>query len=172
MQKKDDEDELLLSIFKQIHINLPFLEAMIQRPKGSNVQKDLLLQKEKLKKAASSVKLSEECSAIIQRSLPRKEGNPGIFTLPYLIRPLAVDFVVLEMDEDELVLIILGQPFLIIARDVSKYSRNNYLHCVDHTTKLVQEQWVDTIDHDGTCVEAEEDGDPNEVHAVSFYPGT
>ncbi|GJU01441.1 hypothetical protein Tco_1111779 [Tanacetum coccineum] len=28
-QKKDDEDERLLSIFKQIHINLPFLEAMI-----------------------------------------------------------------------------------------------------------------------------------------------
>ncbi|GKF25439.1 hypothetical protein Tco_0081333, partial [Tanacetum coccineum] len=26
-QKKDDEDERLLSIFKQIHINLPFLEA-------------------------------------------------------------------------------------------------------------------------------------------------
>ncbi|GKF94656.1 hypothetical protein Tco_0284356 [Tanacetum coccineum] len=28
-QKKDDEDERLLSIFKQIHINLPFLETMI-----------------------------------------------------------------------------------------------------------------------------------------------
>ncbi|GJR04831.1 hypothetical protein Tco_0527815 [Tanacetum coccineum] len=36
-QKKDDEDERLLSIFKQIHINLPFLEAMIHMPKGANV---------------------------------------------------------------------------------------------------------------------------------------
>ncbi|GJQ90449.1 putative reverse transcriptase domain-containing protein [Tanacetum coccineum] len=34
-QKKDDEDERLLSIFKQIHINLSFLEAMIYMPKGS-----------------------------------------------------------------------------------------------------------------------------------------
>ncbi|GJT55178.1 hypothetical protein Tco_0990232 [Tanacetum coccineum] len=34
-QKKDDEDEKLLLIFKQIHINLPFLEAMIHMPKGS-----------------------------------------------------------------------------------------------------------------------------------------
>nr|GEX64189.1 hypothetical protein [Tanacetum cinerariifolium] len=89
-QKKDDEDEQLLSVFKQIHINLPFLEALIHMPKGAKVLKDLLSHKEKLKKAASSVKLSEECSAIIQRNLPQKERDPGSFTLPCLIRPLAV----------------------------------------------------------------------------------
>ncbi|GKB84004.1 reverse transcriptase domain-containing protein [Tanacetum coccineum] len=71
-QKRDDEDERILSIFKQIHINLPFLEAMIHMPKGAKVLKDLLSHKEKLEKVASSVKLSEECSAIIQRNLPRK----------------------------------------------------------------------------------------------------
>ncbi|GJZ31276.1 hypothetical protein Tco_0576323 [Tanacetum coccineum] len=75
-QKKDDEDKRLLSIFKQIHINLPFLESMIHMPKGAKVLKDLLSNKEKLKKAASSVKLSEECSTIIQRSLPQKEEDP------------------------------------------------------------------------------------------------
>ncbi|GJW49423.1 ribonuclease H-like domain-containing protein [Tanacetum coccineum] len=36
-QKKDDEDERLLLIFKQIHINLPFLEAMIHMPKGRSL---------------------------------------------------------------------------------------------------------------------------------------
>ncbi|GJX31416.1 reverse transcriptase domain-containing protein [Tanacetum coccineum] len=173
-QKKDDEEERLLSIFKQIHINLPFLEAMIHMPKGAKVLKDLLSHNEKLEKVASSVKLSEVCFAIIQRSLPQKEGDPGSFTLPCLIGPLAiknalaylgasinlmphsvfrrlrisklkptkmsiqlvdrsvkypirvydnllvkvskfifpVDFVVFEMDKDELVLIILGWPFL------------------------------------------------------------
>ncbi|GKD72462.1 reverse transcriptase domain-containing protein, partial [Tanacetum coccineum] len=89
-QKKDDEDERLLSIFKQIHINLLFLEAMIHMPKGAKVLKDLLSHKEKLEKAASSVKLSDDCSAIIQRSLPQKEGDPGSFTMPCLIGPLAV----------------------------------------------------------------------------------
>ncbi|GKC97589.1 hypothetical protein Tco_1167864 [Tanacetum coccineum] len=69
-QKKDDEDERLLSIFKQIHINLSFLEAMIHMPKGANFLKDLPSYKEKLEKVASLVKLSEKCSAIIQRSLP------------------------------------------------------------------------------------------------------
>ncbi|GJR20077.1 hypothetical protein Tco_0968604 [Tanacetum coccineum] len=63
---------------------------MIHMPKGSEVLKDLLSNKEKLERASSSVKLSEECSAVIQRSFPQKEGNPGSFTLPCLIGPLAV----------------------------------------------------------------------------------
>ncbi|GKA43799.1 hypothetical protein Tco_0736523 [Tanacetum coccineum] len=79
-QKIDDDDERILSIFRQIHINLPFLEAMIHMPKGAKVLKDLLSHKEKLKKVASSVKLDEECSTVIQRSLPQKEGDPGCNT--------------------------------------------------------------------------------------------
>ncbi|GJZ93704.1 hypothetical protein Tco_0665907 [Tanacetum coccineum] len=79
--KRDDEDERILSIFKQIHINLPFLKAMIHMPKGAKVLKDLLSHKEKLEKAAISVKLSKECSAIIQRGLPKKEGDPGSFNI-------------------------------------------------------------------------------------------
>ncbi|GKC39374.1 putative nucleotidyltransferase, ribonuclease H [Tanacetum coccineum] len=52
----------------------------------------------------------------------------------------------------------------------SKHSRNDYLYYADHTAKLVREQWVDTIDHDGKWAEEEEEGDYNEVQAVSFYP--
>ncbi|GJU83277.1 hypothetical protein Tco_1285642 [Tanacetum coccineum] len=88
--KKDDKGKRLLSIFKQIHINLPFLEAMIHMPKGAKLWNYLHSHKEKLEKAASLVKPSEECSAIIQRSLPQKEGDLGSFTLPCLIRPLTV----------------------------------------------------------------------------------
>ncbi|GJX41874.1 DNA-directed DNA polymerase [Tanacetum coccineum] len=108
-----------------------------------------------------------------------------------------VDFVVLEMDEDELVPIILRRPFLATARAVinlhkgklslrvgsetvtfnirksmkSKHSHDNYLYCADHTAKLVQEQWVDTVNHDGKWNDEEEE-DSNEVLAVSFYPRT
>ncbi|GKB46256.1 DNA-directed DNA polymerase [Tanacetum coccineum] len=221
-QKKDDEDERLLSIFKQIHINLPFLEAMIHMPKGGKVLKDLLSHKEKLKKAASSVKLSEECSAIIQRSLPQKEGDLGSFTLRCLIDPLPVknaladlgasinlmpyslfrrlgisklkhtkmsiqladrsikypigvcenllvkiskfifpvDFVVLEMDEDELVPIILGRPFLATTRAVIDV----------HEGKLSLRVGIDTINHNGKWTEEEEEENSNEALAVSFYP--
>ncbi|GJR40050.1 DNA-directed DNA polymerase [Tanacetum coccineum] len=183
---------------------------MIHMPKGAKVLKDLLSHKEKLKKAASSVKLSEECSTIIQRSLPQKEGDPGSFTLPCIIESLAVknaladlgasinlmphslfqqlgisklkptkmsiqladqsikypigvcenllvkvgkfiflgDFVILEMDEDDLVPIILGQPF------------------------LAMEQRVDIVNHDRKWTEEEEEEDSNKALIVSFYPRT
>ncbi|GJW49713.1 reverse transcriptase domain-containing protein [Tanacetum coccineum] len=209
-QKKDDDDERLLSIFKQIHINLPFLEAKIHMPKGGKVLKYLISHKQKLNKASSSVKLSKKCSAVIQRSLPQKEGDPRSFTLPYLIGPLTVKNVmadleaILEMDEDELVLIILGRPFLSMARAVidvhegklslrvgnetvtfnigesmkSKYSRDDYLYCADHTAKIVRGQWVDIITHDGEWVEAEEEGEcqasqgykePQRSHRLEYY---
>ncbi|GJU73840.1 DNA-directed DNA polymerase [Tanacetum coccineum] len=199
-QKKDDEDERLLSIFKQIHINMPFLEAMMHMPKGSKVLKDLLSHKEKLEKAASSVKLSEECSAIIQRSLPQKEGDPGSFTLPWIskLKPtkmsiqladqsikypigvcknllvkiskfiFPVDFVVLEMDEDELFPIILGWPFLDTTRAVID------VHEGKLSLKVGSEidQWVDTVNHDKKWTKKEEEDDSNKVLAVFFYPRT
>ncbi|GJU85755.1 hypothetical protein Tco_1293301 [Tanacetum coccineum] len=46
---------------------------MIYMPKGAKVLKDLLSHKEKLEKAASSVKLSEECSAIIKGVCPKRK---------------------------------------------------------------------------------------------------
>ncbi|GJS06552.1 DNA-directed DNA polymerase [Tanacetum coccineum] len=109
-----------------------------------------------------------------------------------------IDFVVLEMDEDELVSIILGRPFLTMTRVVidvhegklslrvgsetvtfnieksikSKHSRNDYLYCADHTAKLVQEQWIDKVNHDGEWTKEEEGDDLNEMLAVSFYSRT
>nr|GEV85385.1 hypothetical protein [Tanacetum cinerariifolium] len=106
-----------------------------------------------------------------------------------------VDFVVLEMEEDDLVSIILGRPFLATARAVidihkgklslrvrsetitfnigksmkSKHSRDDYLYCANHTVKLVQEQWVNTVNHDGKWTEEEEEEDSNKALVVSFY---
>ncbi|GKA66394.1 hypothetical protein Tco_0766202 [Tanacetum coccineum] len=78
-QKKDDEDERLLSIFKQIHINLPFLEPMIHILKGAKVLKDLLSHKEKLEKAASLGSQHSEIGSVdIQWSLPRKRRDPEV----------------------------------------------------------------------------------------------
>ncbi|GJW36759.1 hypothetical protein Tco_0059679 [Tanacetum coccineum] len=52
----------------------------------------------------------------------------------------------------------------------SKYSRNDYLYCVDHTVKLVHEQWVDTIDHNGKWIKTKEEDNREEIRAISFYP--
>ncbi|GKD44000.1 reverse transcriptase domain-containing protein, partial [Tanacetum coccineum] len=174
-QKKNDEDERLLSIFKQIHINLPFLEAMIHMPKGAKVLKDLLSHKEKLEKAASSVKLSEECSAIIQRSLPQKEGDPGSFTLLCLIGPLAVKNALANLRAS-----INLMPHSVFRRlGISKLKPTKIsIQLADRSIKypigvcenlLVKEQWVDTVNHNGKWTEEEEEEDSNKSLAVSFY---
>nr|GFB57121.1 hypothetical protein [Tanacetum cinerariifolium] len=92
----------------------------------------------------------------------------------------SVDYVVLEMDKDELVSIILGRPFLATTDVViyvhegklslrvenetitfnirkslrSIYYRDNYLYFSDHAAKLIREKWVDIVKHDGKWVEA------------------
>ncbi|GKC45067.1 reverse transcriptase domain-containing protein [Tanacetum coccineum] len=147
-QKKDDENERLLSIFKQIHIDLPFLEAMIRMPNGDKVLKDLLSCKEKLEKEASSVKISEECSIIIQRSLPQKEGDPGSFILPCLIGPLAAKNALADLGTSDL------RESLGKGEQVHLSSR---FHSFGNG-------WRRT--------EAEEEEDSNEVQAVSLYPRT
>ncbi|GJS76000.1 reverse transcriptase domain-containing protein [Tanacetum coccineum] len=104
----------------------------------------------------------------------------------------SVDFVILEINEDELVPIILGRPYLAtdcVVIDVhkgklslrvrnetvtfnlgksmrSRYSRDDYLFCSNHTTKLIQEQWVDTVDYDGKWIETEEEDNPKEIRAI------
>ncbi|GJY61498.1 DNA-directed DNA polymerase [Tanacetum coccineum] len=72
-----------------------------------------------------------------------------------------VDFIILEIDEDELVLIILGRPFLATAMAV-----------IDVHERKLREQWVNIINHDGKWTEDEEDEDFNKALAVSFYPRT
>ncbi|GKB36982.1 DNA-directed DNA polymerase [Tanacetum coccineum] len=110
----------------------------------------------------------------------------------------SIDFMILEIDEDELVPIILGQPFLTTARAVidiherklslrvrnetitfnieksmkSKHSHNDYLYCADHTAKLIHEQWVNTVNHDGKWTEEDEEEDSDKALVVSFYPRT
>ncbi|GJX40272.1 reverse transcriptase domain-containing protein [Tanacetum coccineum] len=129
-QKKDDDR--FLSIFRQIHINLPFLEVIIHMPEGAKVIKDLLSHNEKLEKAASSVKLSEECSASME-----SVGQ-------------ATAHAVIDVHEGKLSLRVRSEiiTFNIGKSMRSKYSRDDYLYYADHTLKLIQEQWVDTVDHD------------------------
>ncbi|GJW47157.1 hypothetical protein Tco_0078803 [Tanacetum coccineum] len=145
-----------------------------------------MLHKEKLEKAAASVKLSEECSAVIQRSLPRKKEIQEASHCHVL---LDLWQLILKIDEDKLVPIILRRPFLATTRAIidvhegklslrvgsetvtfnigksmkSKHSCNDYLYYAHHTAKLVQEQWVDTVNHDEEWTEEEEGDDLNKI---------
>ncbi|XP_073309913.1 uncharacterized protein [Primulina huaijiensis] len=73
-----------LEIFKKLHINIPFAEALAQMPSYAKFLKEILSNKRKLVNF-QIVKLSEECSAILQNKLPPKAKDPGSFSIPCTI---------------------------------------------------------------------------------------
>ncbi|XP_073273299.1 uncharacterized protein [Primulina huaijiensis] len=80
----DDQFAKFLEIFKKIHINIPFADALEQMPNYAKFIKDVMSKKRKLQEF-ETVKLTKECSAILQRKLPQKLKDPGSFTIPCVI---------------------------------------------------------------------------------------
>ena len=64
-----------------MHINIPFIDALWQMPSYAKFLKEILGNKRKLDDY-ETVKLNEECSAIIQRKLPPKIKDLRSFTIP------------------------------------------------------------------------------------------
>ncbi|XP_070014394.1 uncharacterized protein [Nicotiana sylvestris] len=73
-EKLDNQFAKFLEILKQIHINIPFTDALLQMP-------SYLSSKRKLEEV-SVVMLTEKCSAILQNKLSQKLGDSGSFTIP------------------------------------------------------------------------------------------
>ncbi|XP_073017775.1 uncharacterized protein [Primulina eburnea] len=80
----DDQFAKFLEIFKKIHTNLPFADALEQMPNYAKFIKDVLSKKRNLQEF-ETVKLTEECSIILQKKLPQKLKDPGSFTIPCII---------------------------------------------------------------------------------------
>ncbi|XP_060178205.1 uncharacterized protein LOC132608142 [Lycium barbarum] len=77
----DSQFAKFLDTLKQIHINIPFTDALLQVPSYAKFLKEILSSKRKLEEA-SVVVLTKKCSAILQNKLPQKLGDPGSFTIP------------------------------------------------------------------------------------------
>ena len=71
-------------MFKKLHINIPFADALKQMPSYVKFLKDILSQKRRLSDF-ETVNLTEECSAILQRKLPQKLKDQSSFTIPCTI---------------------------------------------------------------------------------------
>ncbi|WVZ24189.1 hypothetical protein V8G54_002733 [Vigna mungo] len=78
-----------LNVFKKLHINIPFAEALEQMPSYAKFMKDLLSKKRKLQED-ETIMLTEECSSIIQQKLPPKLKDPGSFVIPCEIGNITV----------------------------------------------------------------------------------
>ena len=82
--KLDKQFTKFMDVFKKLHINIPFADALEQMPSFVKFMKDILYQKRRLTDF-EIVNLTEECSAILQRKLPQKLNDPGSFTIPCTI---------------------------------------------------------------------------------------
>ena len=82
--KLDKQFTKFMDVFKKLHINIPFADALEQMPSYVKFMKDILSQERRLADF-KTVNLTKECSAILQRKLPRKLKDPGSFTIPCTI---------------------------------------------------------------------------------------
>ena len=68
-------------MLKQLHINIPFVEAISQMLTYVKFLKKLLSKKEKLEEV-SEVTLNEECSTILTKKLPTKQKDLKSLFIP------------------------------------------------------------------------------------------
>ena len=80
-EKNSQQIDKFFQIFKELHFDISFADALILMPKFAATIKQLLNNKEKLSEMAKTP-VSENCSAVILKKLPEKLGDPGKFLLP------------------------------------------------------------------------------------------
>ena len=71
-----------LDIFKKLHINIPFMDALENMPSYVKFMKKILENKKKLGEY-ETIALTEECSAILQKKFPPKLKDLGNFAIPF-----------------------------------------------------------------------------------------
>nr|GEW13138.1 reverse transcriptase domain-containing protein [Tanacetum cinerariifolium] len=133
LREKDDSlAAKFMEIFRDLHFELSFVDALIHMPKFAPMFKKLLNNKDKLIELTKTP-LNENCSELVLKKLPEKLGDPGRFLIPSdrtISKPTGVaenvfvkvgkfyfpaDFVVLDFIADPRVPLILGRPFLSTA---------------------------------------------------------
>ncbi|XP_061351131.1 uncharacterized protein LOC133296203 [Gastrolobium bilobum] len=132
-----------LEIFKKLHINIPFAEALEKMPSYAKFLKEILTKKRKLTVKGSTI-LTEDCGAITQKSasiniiplsMMKKLGITEVKPINMILQLadcstkqaygviedilvkvdkfiFPMDFVILDIEEDTIVPMIFGRPFL------------------------------------------------------------
>nr|GEY55848.1 reverse transcriptase domain-containing protein [Tanacetum cinerariifolium] len=85
-EKLREKDDILavkfMEIFRDLHFELSFADALVHMPKFAPMFKKLLNNKDKLIELTKTP-LNENCSAVVLKQLPEKLGGPGRFLIPY-----------------------------------------------------------------------------------------
>nr|GFC34397.1 reverse transcriptase domain-containing protein [Tanacetum cinerariifolium] len=84
-EKLREKDDILTSkfmeIFRDLHFELSFADALIHMPKFAPMFKKLLNNKDKLVELTKTP-LNKNCLVVVMKKLPEKLGDPGRFLIP------------------------------------------------------------------------------------------
>nr|GFC12590.1 reverse transcriptase domain-containing protein [Tanacetum cinerariifolium] len=84
-EKLHEKDDILaakfMEIFRDLHFELSFADALIHMPKFAPMFKKLLNNKDKLIELTKTP-LNENCSTVVLKKLPEKLSDPGRFLIP------------------------------------------------------------------------------------------
>ncbi|KAJ0880394.1 putative aspartic peptidase domain superfamily [Helianthus annuus] len=94
--KKEREEQEIMKTFRKVEVNIPLLDAIKQVPRYAKFLKELCTSKKKLK-GNETVKVSENVSAVLQKRLPPKCKDPGVFTVPCKLGNITVPRAMLDL---------------------------------------------------------------------------
>nr|GEX77725.1 reverse transcriptase domain-containing protein [Tanacetum cinerariifolium] len=82
LRESDDHQMMkFLQIYRSLHFDISFSDALLYMPKFASTFKNLLNNKDKLFEVTNTL-VNENCSAVILKKLPEKLGDPGKFLIP------------------------------------------------------------------------------------------
>nr|GFB84117.1 reverse transcriptase domain-containing protein [Tanacetum cinerariifolium] len=132
-EKNREKDDILaakfMEIFRDLHFELSFADALIHIPKFALMFKKLLNNKDKLTELTKTP-LNKNCSAIVLKKLPEKLGDPDFVADPrvplILGRPfLSTAHALIDVYEGEITLRYDDQSLMLKCGDTPSISYNN-----------------------------------------------
>ena len=94
--KREREEQEIMDTSRRVEVNVPLLDANSQVPRYAKFLKELCTSKKKLK-GNETIQVSENISAILQKRLPPKCKDPGIFTVPCKLGNLDIPSAMIDL---------------------------------------------------------------------------
>ncbi|CAM8934388.1 unnamed protein product [Rhodiola kirilowii] len=96
VQKQHVMDEDVFELFSKVEINIPLLEAIKQIPRYAKFLKELCTNRRRSTRDDQEL-MSRNVSAVIQRKVPPKCGDPGTYTIPCTIGNIGIENCMLDL---------------------------------------------------------------------------
>ncbi|KAK8627984.1 hypothetical protein V6N13_063698 [Hibiscus sabdariffa] len=149
-QKQDYQFKKFFDILKQVHINLPLVEALQQMPNYAKFLKDMVTRKKRIEEFETAA-ATETCLALMHNKKARHwRSKPTTVMLQLAdhsyVQPegkiedilvqvdkfiFPADFLILDYEADEHAPIILGRPFLSTSRAIIDFNKDKIIFKVD-----------------------------------------